>query len=187
MTVYRLGELRPSLAPDAWVASEATIVGEVTLGAQSSVWFGAAVRGDNAPITIGARSNVQEGAVLHVDPGYPMTIGDGVTIGHQAMLHGCTVGDHCLIGIQAVVLNGAVIGAESLVGAGSVVTQGKQFPPRSMILGAPAKLVRSLTEEEVAGLHRSAATYVGKAERYGRELQAIDVSTGAALGPTRGA
>ncbi|MFM2118747.1 MAG: hypothetical protein RL722_215 [Pseudomonadota bacterium] len=184
MTVYRLGELRPTLAPDAWVAAEATVVGDVTLGPLSSVWFGAAVRGDNAAIRVGARSNVQEGAVLHVDPGYPMAIGDGVTIGHQAMLHGCTVGDHSLIGIQAVVLNGAVIGAESLVGAGAVVTQGKQFPPRSMILGAPAKLVRSLTEDEVAGLHRSAETYVGKTERYGRELQAVDARSGADLGPS---
>ena len=160
--------------PSAFVAREATLVGEVTLGESASIWFGAVLRADNEPIKLGARSNVQEGAVLHTDPGFPLTIGSNVTIGHQAMLHGCTIGDGTLIGIQSVVLNGAVIGAESLVGACALVTERKEFPPRSLIVGSPAKVLRQLTDEEVAGLRKAADVYVRKSVTYRNELQSVD-------------
>ena len=174
MTQYRIGDKKPQVAPTAFVTREATLVGEVILGEQASVWFGAVARGDNEPIRIGAGSNIQEGAVLHADPGYPLTIGANVTVGHQAMLHGCTIGDGALIGIQAVVLNGAVIGAGSLVGAGAVVTERKIFPERSMILGAPAKVVRQLSDEEVAGIRRIADNYASRAAQYRTELKPAD-------------
>ena len=173
MTQYRIGDKQPQVAATAFVAKEATLVGEVIVGEQASVWFGASARGDNEPIHIGARSNVQEGAVLHADPGYPLTIGEQVTIGHQAMVHGCTIGDGALVGIQAIILNGAVIGAGCLVGAGAVVTERKVFPEKSLILGAPAKVVRQLSDEEVAGLRASADNYARRATQYRQELQAI--------------
>lgn len=135
MPLYRLGEHSPDIDPSAYVAPKATVIGRVKLGAHASVWFGAVIRGDNEPITLGACSNVQEDAVLHTDPGFPLMIGPHVTVGHQAMLHGCTIGERCLIGIQAVVMNEAVIARNSLVGAGAIVTEGKQFPERSPILG----------------------------------------------------
>ncbi len=172
MTTYRLISTAPRVAPDAWVAPGAHVVGDVEVGPQCGVWFGAVVRGDNAAIRLGARTNVQEGAVLHGDPGFPLTVGDDVTVGHQAMLHGCTVGAGTLVGIQAVVLNGAVIGRESLVAAGALVTEGKSFPNRSLILGLPAKAVRTLSDEEVRALYRSAEVYAGKAGVYARELVA---------------
>jgi carbonic anhydrase/acetyltransferase-like protein (isoleucine patch superfamily) len=174
MTIYRLGTATPAVDESAWVAPSAQIIGRVSLSAQSSVWFGAVLRGDNEPIHIGPRSNVQEGCVLHTDPGHPLTLGADVTVGHQAMLHGCTVGEGSLVGIQAVVLNGAVIGAQSLVGAGALVTAGKVFPPRSLILGSPAKAVRTLSDEEVTNLQLSAASYVQRAETFRHGLQALD-------------
>ncbi len=174
MPIYRLGPLAPTIADTAFVAAEATLIGQVTLGERSSVWFGAVIRADNAPIHIGAASNVQEGAVLHADPGYPLTLGERVTVGHQAMLHGCTVGDGSLIGIQAVVLNGAVIGQHCLVGAGAVVTERKVFPDRSLILGAPAKVVRTLSDDDVAALERSAEGYAQRATSYQTDLKRID-------------
>jgi carbonic anhydrase/acetyltransferase-like protein (isoleucine patch superfamily) len=175
MAIYRLGEHSPQIHPDAYVADSATVIGQVTLAASASVWFGAVIRGDNEPIRIGARSNVQDGAVLHTDPGFPMVVEDGVSIGHQAMLHGCTIGAGSLIGIQAVVLNGAVIGRECLVGAGAVVTERKTFPDRSLIVGAPAKVLRTLTDEDVARLlSKSAASYSERIERYRSNLQRID-------------
>lgn len=177
MAIYQLGDApedRPQLGPGAWVADCARVIGRVTLGAGASVWFGAVLRGDNERITVGARSNVQEGAVLHTDPGFPLTLGEGVTVGHQAMLHGCTVGDGALVGIQAVVLNGAVIGAQSLVGAGALVTEGKVFPPRSLILGSPAKVVRALGDDEVARLGGSAERYVANAARHAAGLRRVD-------------
>lgn len=174
MAQYRIRGKSPEVAPSAFIANEASLVGEVIVGEHASVWFGAVARGDNEPIRIGASSNVQEGAVLHADPGYPLTIGEGVTIGHQAMLHGCTIGDGALIGIQAVVMNGAVIGANSLVGAGAVVTERKVFPERSMILGAPAKLVRPLTDEEVAGIASLAHGYVSRTAEFKEDLERID-------------
>jgi carbonic anhydrase/acetyltransferase-like protein (isoleucine patch superfamily) len=166
MALYRLDEHEPQVAASAWVADSAQVMGHVTLGDEASVWFGAVIRGNNDPITIGARSNVQDGCVLHTDPGAPLTIGCDVTIGHQAMLHGCTIGDGSLIGIQAVVLNGAKIGKHCLVGAGAVVTEGKTFADGSLILGAPAKAVRALTPEQLDGLVRSAAGYVVHAKRF---------------------
>jgi carbonic anhydrase/acetyltransferase-like protein (isoleucine patch superfamily) len=174
MAIYRFERHTPDVAPDAYVADNATVLGRVRLGARASVWFGASVRGDNDDIVIGAGSNVQDGAVLHVDPGFAMKIGERVSIGHQAMLHGCTIGDGALIGIQAIVLNGAVIGEQSLVGAGALVTEGKQFPPRSLILGAPAKVMRELTEQDLLMLKAAADSYIERSARYRTSLVRID-------------
>jgi carbonic anhydrase/acetyltransferase-like protein (isoleucine patch superfamily) len=170
MAVYRLGDKTPQLADPVYIFEEATVIGMVTIGARASVWAGAVARGDNETIAIGADSNIQEGAVLHADPGWPLTIGARVTVGHQAMLHGCTVGDGTLVGIQAVVLNGAVIGRHCLIGAGAIVTEKKSFPDRSLIVGAPAKVVRALSDEEVAGLERAAASYVERAAIFREQL-----------------
>ena len=173
MSLYQLGEQVPSVASSAFIADEATVIGSAELGANVSVWPGAVIRADNEPITIGAGSNIQEGAVLHTDPGFPLVLGAGVTIGHQAMLHGCTVGDGALIGVQAVVLNKASIGAGSLVAAGALVTEGKVFPPRSLILGSPARAVRELTDEEVANLQSNAGDYVRRAAQYKTRLTRV--------------
>jgi len=169
MAIYRLGDEAPMLGARAWVDENATVIGRVALGDAASVWSGAVLRGDNEWITLGARCNVQESAVMHTDMGFPLTLGDDVTVGHQAVLHGCTVGAGSLIGIQAVVLNGAVIGRECLVGAGAVVTEGKSFPDRSLIIGAPAKAVRTLSDDEVARLAMAATRYVANAERHRAE------------------
>ncbi|HET9511757.1 MAG TPA: gamma carbonic anhydrase family protein, partial [Sphingomonas sp.] len=149
-------------------------IGDVQLGAQASVWFGAVIRGDNTPITIGARSNVQEGAALHSDPGAPLTIGEEVTVGHHAVLHGCTIGARSLIGMGAIVLNRAVIGDDCIVGAGALVTEGKTFPPGSLIVGSPARAVRTLDDAARAMLRASAAVYVAKAADYAAGLKRID-------------
>jgi carbonic anhydrase/acetyltransferase-like protein (isoleucine patch superfamily) len=178
MTCYRLDDQVPRLDEGVFVAPGAQVVGQVQLGAGSSVWFGAVLRGDNAPITLGQRCNVQEGAVLHTDPGFPLEIGDEVTVGHQAMLHGCRIGAGSLVGIQAVVLNGAAIGEDCLVGAGALVTEGKVFAPRSLILGTPAKAVRNLSDTEVEHLRRSARTYADKGQHFATALQAIPDPTG---------
>ncbi|MFT0545075.1 gamma carbonic anhydrase family protein [Allopusillimonas ginsengisoli] len=170
MTCYKLGESAPKIHDSAFIANEATIIGKVELHAGTSVWPGAVIRGDNEPIVLGEGSNVQEGAVLHTDPGCPLNIGKNVTIGHQAMLHGCTIEDGSLIGIQAVVLNRAVIGRNCLVGAGALVTEGKVFPERSLIVGAPAKAIRTLTDEEVEGLHRNSSTYSERAALFKTDL-----------------
>lgn len=173
MTIYRLADRLPHIDPSAFVAPGAHVIGSAILHEQTSVWFGAAIRADNDIISIGARSNLQEGAVLHTDPGLRLEIGEDVTIGHQAMLHGCTIGSGSLIGIQAVILNGAVIGEGSLVGAGALVTERKVFPPRSLIIGSPAKVARQLTEQEVAGLLASAQTYVKRAQVFREGLQPL--------------
>ena len=173
MAIYQLGDDVPRIADGAWVADNASVIGRVHLGADSSVWYGAVLRGDNEWITLGARSNVQECSVLHTDMGFPLVIGDEVTVGHQVMLHGCTVGEGSLIGIQAVVLNGAVIGRGCLVGAGAVVTEGKTFPDHSLIIGAPAKAVREITPEQLARLKAGALHYVGKAARHRAQLKRI--------------
>jgi len=173
VAVYQLGDDAPRIAPTAWVADSAQLIGRVQLGEGASVWYGAVLRGDNEWITLGARSNVQDGSVLHTDMGSPLTLGEDVTVGHQAMLHGCTVGDGSLIGIQAVVLNGARIGRNCLVGAGALVTEGKEFPDNSLILGSPARAVRELSAEQLAGLKRSAAGYVLNAERHRTQLTKI--------------
>ncbi len=174
MAVYQLGDDAPRIPQSAFVASEATVIGNVTLGERASVWPGATIRGDNEPIRVGNATNIQEGAVLHADPGCPLTIGDNVSVGHQAMLHGCTIGEGSLIGIQAVVMNRAVIGRDCLVGAGAIVTEGKVFPDRSLILGAPAKLARQLTEENVAVLRANAEDYAKRQEAYKAKLKRID-------------
>ncbi len=173
MPVYRLGDAVPQIDPSAWIADNATVIGRVTLGPGASVWFGAVLRADNEPIVIGARSNVQEGAVLHTDPGRPLNIGQDVTIGHQAMLHGCTVGDGSLIGIQAVLLNGANIGRGCLVGAGALVTEDKVFADGSLIIGAPAVFKRALTPAQIEDQRRTADGYVARAARYRETLARV--------------
>ncbi len=173
MAIYELDGVAPRMADSAWVADNAQVMGDVALGEGASVWFGATVRGDTETITIGEGSNVQDGSVLHADHGFPLTIGARVTVGHQVMLHGCTIGDESLIGIGAVVLNGARIGRHCLVGAGSLVTEGKEFPDGSMILGCPAKVVRELTPEQIEGLRMSAAHYIENARRYRQGLKKI--------------
>lgn len=171
MPIYKLRSDAPLVPESAFIAAEATLIGMVTLGERASVWPGAVVRADDEPISIGEASNVQEGAVLHADPGFPLRIASNVTVGHQAMLHGCTIGEQSLIGIQAVVLNGAVIGKHCLVGAGAIVTEGKNFPDGSLILGAPAKVVRQLSEEEIARLLASAASYVERGATFKTQLE----------------
>ena len=173
MAIYRLGSKVPQVPPSAYVAPEAVVIGDVVLGEDANIWPGAVIRGDNVRIVIGRATNVQEGAVLHSDPGVPLVVGDGVSIGHQAMLHGCTIGDGALIGIQAVVMNGAVIGESSLVGAGAVVTEGKTFPARTLILGAPAKAVRALTDADVANLERAASGYVERGAHFRTRLERV--------------
>ncbi len=170
MTVYRLDEKLPVLDAEVWVAPTAQVVGDVHLEPFSSVWFGAVVRADNEPMHIGAGSNVQDRAVLHSDPGFPLHIGENVTIGHQAMLHGCTVGAGSLIGIGAVVLNGARIGRHCLVAAGALVTEGKHFPDGSLIVGSPAVVKRELNAEQISGLLDSARHYRENALRYKEHL-----------------
>ena len=173
MAIYALDNLTPQVAASAWVADNAQVIGDVSLGEGASVWFGATLRGDSAPIVVGAGSNVQDGSVLHADEGLPLTIGDNVTVGHQVMLHGCTIGDESLIGIGAIVLNGAKIGKNCLVGAGSLVTEGKQFPDGSMVMGSPAKVVRQLTPEQIEGLRQSAKHYTENAARYRQGLKKL--------------
>jgi carbonic anhydrase/acetyltransferase-like protein (isoleucine patch superfamily) len=171
MAVYELDGVAPQMAESAWVADSAQVMGNVHLHEDSSVWFGAVLRGDTETITVGKGSNVQDGTVMHADYGFPLVVGERVTIGHQVMLHGCTIGDETLIGIGATVLNGATIGKNCLVGARSLVTEGKEFPDGSMILGSPAKVVRQLTPEQIEGLRRSAAHYVENAQRYRKGLK----------------
>ena len=173
MPSYQIDGISPSFGEGAWAAPSADLIGDVRLGARASIWFGAVIRADNTPIIIGAESNVQDGAVGHSDPGAPLTIGTRVTVGHQAILHGCTVRDGALIGMGARVLNGAVIGERCLVGAGALVTEGKLFEPQMLIVGSPARAIRALTEQEVAALAVSAAHYAAKAAHYVRGLTAI--------------
>ena len=173
MPIYALGAHSPKIDPTAYVTDSAVVIGKVELKAESSIWFGATLRGDNEPIVIGKGSNVQEAAVLHTDPGSPLTIGDNVTVGHQAMLHGCTIGNGSLIGIQAVVLNDAVIGKDCLIGACALVTTGSKIPDRSMVLGSPAKVIRQLTDEEIANMHQGIRTYVERAATFRKDLKKI--------------
>jgi carbonic anhydrase/acetyltransferase-like protein (isoleucine patch superfamily) len=173
MAVYRLGDHSPVVAPSAYVAPNATVVGKVILAEQSTIWFGATLRGDNETISIGAHSNVQDSAVLHTDPGFPLSIGVNVSIGHQAMMHGCTVGEGSLIGIQSIVLNGAVIGKGCLVGAGALITERKVFPDGCLIIGAPAKAIRELTAEERENLLKVAENYAERGAYYRMHLQVL--------------
>ena len=171
MTLYGLGDLSPRLGEGAWAAPSADLVGDVRLGPRASVWFGAVIRADNTPIVIGEDSNIQDGAVCHSDPGFPLTIGARVTVGHQAILHGCTVSDDCLVGMGARILNGAVLEPECLVGAGALITEGKRFPSGSLIVGVPARAVRQLTAEEKDALRVSAAHYAEKAAHFASALK----------------
>jgi carbonic anhydrase/acetyltransferase-like protein (isoleucine patch superfamily) len=173
MAVYRLGEDSPVISASAYIAPNATVIGKVILGENSTVWFGATLRGDNEVISIGAHSNVQDGAVLHTDPGFPLDIGAHVSIGHQAMVHGCTVGEGSLIGIQSIVLNGAIIGKGCLVGAGALITERKVFADGTLILGAPAKAVRELSAEERENLLEVAANYAQRGAHYRAHLHKI--------------
>ena len=169
--IYTLDDIAPILDGGGhFIADNAAVIGNVRLLDRASVWFGSTLRGDNEPIVVGERSNVQDGSVLHTDPGYPLTIGSDVTVGHKVMLHGCTVGDGSLIGIGSIVLNGAEIGESCLVGANALITEGKSFAPRSLILGSPARVVRELDDEEVAKLRLSAEIYVRNAARYSAGL-----------------
>lgn len=171
--IYELEGRTPALAGEpAYIADNASVIGAVRIARDVSVWFNAVIRGDDDRIEIGAGSNVQDGAVLHADPGYPLVIGAGVTVGHQATLHGCRVGDGSLIGINAVVLNGAVIGRDCLIGANALVPEGKEIPDRSLVVGSPCRILRPLSDEEVAGLRRNAAAYVEKGRRYRLGLRA---------------
>ena len=168
MNAYSLGSARPDLPPndEYWIAPNATVIGNVILKRNASVWFGAVLRGDNEPITIGENSNVQDNSVLHTDYGQPLTIGRNVTVGHMVMMHGCTVGDGSLIGIGSIILNGARIGRNCIIGAGSLITEGKEIPDNSMVMGSPGKVVRELTEEQSAGLAAGALHYVENWKRF---------------------
>lgn len=174
MALYAFDDSLPQLAPTAWVAPSAAVLGRVVLADGVGIWFGAVLRGDNEPIVIGEGSNVQENTVMHTDMGFPLTVGRGVTIGHQAMLHGCTVGDDSLIGIQAVVMNGVRIGRECLIGAGALVPEGRTIPDRSLVLGSPGKVVRELTDEDLARIRAGAASYVARAAAFKARLRRID-------------
>ncbi len=169
--IYALGELTPDIDPDAWVAPDANVIGRVILGAGASVWFGATLRGDNEPIVVGAGTNVQENCVFHTDMGAPLTIGRDCTIGHKAMLHGCTIGDESLIGMGATVLNGARIGRNCLIGAGALVTEGKEIPDGSLVMGMPAKVIRPLDDKAIAGLRASALHYQERARLFRDRLR----------------
>lgn len=168
MPIYELDGIAPELPEDGnfWVAPDAHVIGRVTLGTGVGVWFGAVIRGDNEPIVVGASTNIQEGATLHTDPGFPLTIGEGCTIGHQAIVHSCTLGDNVLVGMGATILNGAKIGANSLVGANALVTEGKEFPEGSLIVGAPARAVRALDAAAIEKLRRSAENYATNFKRF---------------------
>jgi carbonic anhydrase/acetyltransferase-like protein (isoleucine patch superfamily) len=173
MPLYALDDLTPTLAPGAWAAPSADLIGDVRLGARASVWFGAVIRADNTPIILGEESNFQDGAIGHSDPGAPLTVGPRVTVGHQAILHGCTVGEGALIGMGARLLNGAEIGAGCIVGAGALVTEGKRFEPGLLIVGSPARALRPLTHAEQQMLQASAVHYADKAAKYALSLRTL--------------
>jgi carbonic anhydrase/acetyltransferase-like protein (isoleucine patch superfamily) len=173
MAIYQLDDLQPAIHDSAWVADSAQVIGRVALAENASVWFGVVARGDTDAITVGKGSNIQDNSVLHADAGMPLVIGENVTVGHQVMLHGCTIGDGSLIGIQAVVLNGAKIGKNCLVGAGALVTENKEFPDGCMILGSPAKAVRQLSDAQIEGLKMSAQHYMDNARRYKAGLKKL--------------
>ena len=172
MAIYQLDDLTPDIHPSAYIAESADIIGQVTLGEGVSIWSQVSIRGDNEPIAIGRNSNVQESSVLHVDPGCPIAVGEGVTVGHQAMLHGCTILDGALIGMQAIVLNGAVIGRNCLVGAGAIVPEGREIPDNSLVIGI-GKIVRELTPEEIATMHANNLKYVKRGQQYKTALKRI--------------
>lgn len=175
MPLYALAGMTPTTPANDrfWVAPDAHVIGDAVLGEDVGIWFGAVLRADNEPIVIGARTNIQEGAMLHVDPGFPLTIGEGCTIGHHAIVHGCTIGENSLVGMGATILNGAVIGRNCLVGANALVTEGKVFPDNSLIVGSPARVVRTLDDTAAAGLKKSAESYVRNWKRFARDLRPL--------------
>ena len=174
MPLYEIDGLKPIVPEGSWVAPSADLIGDARLGDGVGIWFGAVIRADNTPIIVGDRTNIQEGAMLHSDPGIPLTIGSDCTVGHHAILHGCTLGDRVLVGMGAVVLNHAVIGDDCLIGAGALVTEGKTFPPGSLIIGSPAKAVRELSPDVIAALKQSAAGYADRQQRFAQKLRRID-------------
>lgn len=175
MPVYRLGTRVPNLpaADRYWISPDANVIGSVTLGDDVGIWFGATLRGDNEPMTVGRGTNIQEGVMVHSDPGFPATIGEDCTIGHHAIIHGCTIGDNTLIGMGATILNGAKIGKNCLVGANALVTEGKEFPDNSLIVGSPARVVRTLDEKAAEGIRKSAEKYVANWKRFAEELKPV--------------
>ncbi len=174
MAIYQLDDDVPEVHATAWVAESAQVMGKISLAENATIWYGAVLRGDNERISVGPNSNVQDGSVLHTDLGFPLEIGRDVSIGHQVMLHGCTIGDGSLIGMQSVILNGARIGRNSLVGAGSLVPEGKQYPDGVLILGSPAKVVRELSPEQISRLQSTAGHYVRQQQRHATGLKRID-------------
>lgn len=175
MAIYQLGDISPEIDASAYITDSAKVIGKVQIDAYASVWFGTVIRGDNELIHIGENSNLQESCTLHTDPGYPLTVGKNVTVGHQAMLHGCSIGEGSLIGIQAVILNGAKIGKNCLVGAGALVTEGKEFPDNSLIVGSPAKVIRTLNDEAIANMQANTQNYVRRAQEYKTQLKRINM------------
>jgi carbonic anhydrase/acetyltransferase-like protein (isoleucine patch superfamily) len=174
MPLYAIDGLSPAVPANSWVAPSADLIGDVRLGEQVGIWFGAVIRADNTPIILGDRTNIQEGAMLHSDPGIPLTIGEDCTVGHHAILHGCTLGNRVLVGMGAIILNNAVIGDDCLVGAGALVTEGKSFAPGSLIIGSPAKAVKELAPEVIEGLKKSAAGYAERQQRFADGLRRVD-------------
>lgn len=173
MPIHALDGVAPSIDPSAWVAPDAQVIGKVRLGADVGIWFGAVLRGDNDPIVVGNGSNVQEHTMMHTDLGFPLTVGEGCTIGHRVILHGCTIGDNSLVGMGAIILNGARIGRNCLVGAGALVTEGKEFPDGSLILGSPAKVIRTLDEADLERIRRGAESYIVNARRFRDKLTPV--------------
>lgn len=173
MAVYQLGDITPEIHDSAWVAPTAAVIGNVILAEHASVWFGAVLRGDNEPIQIGERSNIQDNSILHTDPGCPLNIGREVIVGHRVMLHGCTIGDGSLIGIGATILNRAKIGKNCLIGAHALITEDKEIPDNSMVIGAPGKVVKTLNENQIAMLKLNAEVYVKNAERFAQDLKKL--------------
>ena len=173
MPIYALDDIHPQIATSAWVAPSADIIGDVVLGEHVSIWFNTTLRGDTDRISVGAGSNIQDGSVCHCDPGTPLTIGSNVTVGHKVMLHGCSIGDDSLIGIGSVIMNGAKIGKNCIVGAGSLVTEGKEFPDNSLIMGAPAKVVRTLDADALEKMKNNASNYIKNGARYAQGLRQL--------------
>jgi carbonic anhydrase/acetyltransferase-like protein (isoleucine patch superfamily) len=172
---YALGKVAPSTASDRfWIAPSASVVGDVRLGDNVSVWWNAVLRGDNEPIVIGDNANIQDGCVLHTDPGFPLTIGDNVSVGHMCMLHGCTVGPGSLVGIGSIVLNGATIGRNCLIGANTLIAEGKEIPDSSLVMGSPGRVIRQVSEEQAALLQKIVDSYVNRWQRYREELRPLD-------------
>jgi carbonic anhydrase/acetyltransferase-like protein (isoleucine patch superfamily) len=173
MPLYALDDIAPELATESWVAPTAVLIGKVRLEALASIWFGAVLRGDNEPIHVGEGSNIQENSVLHTDPGFPLTIGKNCTIGHKAMLHGCTIGDNSLVGMGATILNGTKIGRNCLIGAGALIGEGKEIPDNSLVMGMPGKVVRELSPEAIQGLTKSAENYQKNWQRFAKSLRPL--------------